>query len=154
LDNPLLTEIVDLTNILGFTDATNISQLLNLPALLELARNALNGSVGFPTSDVSLFSSSPTEIVNDLSATLSADYAALVPIADTVDTLLTTVPSLITGFATDQLADGNILNAIGDPIAASIGLVPFAVLFGAAVPIAVDLGGTLVNFADLIGLGG
>jgi hypothetical protein len=61
---------------------------------------------------------------------------------------------LITGFATDQLADGNILNAIGDPIAAGIGLVPFALLFGAAVPIAVDLGGTLVNFADLIGLGG
>jgi hypothetical protein len=154
LDNPLLTEILGLTNILGYTDATNISQLLNLPALLELAREALNGSVGFPTSDVSLFSSTPSEIIDDLSATLSADYAALVPIADTVDTLLTTVPSLITGFATDQLADGNILNAIGDPIAASIGLVPFAVLFGAAVPIAVDLGGTLVNFADLIGLGG
>jgi hypothetical protein len=154
LDNPLLTEILGLTNILGYTDATNISQILNLPALLELARTALNGSVGFPTSDVSLFSSTPTEIINDLSATLSADYATLVPIADTVDTLLTTVPSLITSFATEQLADGNILNAIGDPIAAAIGLVPFALLFGAGVPIAEAVGGTLVNFADLIGLGG
>jgi PE-PPE domain len=154
LDNPLLTEILGLTNILGYTDATNISQILNFPALLELARTALNGSVGFPTSDVSLFSSTPTEIINDLSATLSADYATLVPIADTVDTLLTTVPSLMTSFATEQLADGNILNAIGDPIAAAIGLVPFALLFGAGVPIAEAVGGTLVNFADLIGLGG
>jgi PE-PPE domain len=154
LDNPLLTEIVDLTNILGFTDATNISQLLNLPALLELARNALNGAVGFPTSDVSLFSSSPTEIINDLSATLSADYASLLPVADTVNTLLTTVPSLLTGFVTDQLADGDLANAIGDPIAATEGLVPFALLFGAAVPIAVAVGGTLVNLADFIGLGG
>lgn len=154
LDQPLLAELVDLTNILGFTDATNASQLLNLPALLELARNGLNGAVGFPTSDVSLFSSSPTEIINDLSATLSADYASLVPIGDTLDTLLTTVPSLIASFATEQLADGNLVNAIGEPIAATVGLVPFALLFGSAVPIFEATAGTLVNLADLFGLGG
>ncbi len=154
LDQPLFTELVNLTHILGFTDATNISQLLNFPALLELARNGLNGAVGFPTPDVSLFSSSPTEIVNDISATLSADYASLVPIADTVNTLVTTVPSLFTSFATEQLADGNLANAVGEPIAAGIGLVPFALLFGAGIPIAEAVGGTLVNVADLIGLGG
>jgi hypothetical protein len=154
LDQPLFTELVNLTHILGFTDATNISQLLNLPALLELARNGLNGAVGFPTPDVSLFSSSPTEIINDLSATLSADYASLLPITDTVNTLLTTVPSVFTSFVTEQLADGNLVNAIGEPIAAGLGLVPFALLFGAGVPIAEAVGGTLVNFADLIGLGG
>jgi hypothetical protein len=154
LDQPLFTELVTLTNELGFTNATNISQLLNLPDLLELARNGLNGAVGFPTPDVSLFSSTPTEILDDLSATVSADYATLVPIADTVDTILTTVPSLIASFATEQLADGNLLNAIGDPIAAAIGLVPFAVLFGSVVPIAEAVGGTLVNVADLAGLGG
>ena len=154
LDQPLFTELVNLTNQLGFTDATNISQLLNLPTLLELARNGLNGAVGFPTPDVSLFSSSPTEIIDDLSATLSADYASLVPIADTVDTLLTTVPSLFASFASEQLADGNLVNAIGEPIAAGLGLIPFALLFGAGVPIAEAVGGTLVNLADLVGLGG
>ena len=154
LDNPLLSELVNLSEILGFTDATNVSQLLNLPALLELARNALSGAVGFPTSDASLFSSSPTEIINDLSGTLSADYATLLPIAGTVNTLLTTVPSVFASFATEQLADGNLLGAIGDPIAAAMGLVPFALIFGAAVPIAVAAGGTLVNLADFFGLGG
>lgn len=154
LDNPLLSEVVNLTHILGFTDATNISQLLNLPALLELARNGLSGATGFPTPDVSLFSSSPTEIINDLSGTLSADYATLLPIADTVNTLLTTVPSVLTSFVEQQLADGNLLNAIGDPIAAGMALVPFTLLFGAAVPVVVATGGTLVNLADLFGLGG
>ncbi|MGH3563526.1 MAG: PE-PPE domain-containing protein [Mycobacterium sp.] len=154
LDNPLLTTLVSLVHTLGFTDATDVSHLLNLPTLLEMARNALSGAVGFPTSDASLFTSSPTEIVNDLTGTLSADYAALLPIADTFNTLLTTVPAVLASFVTEQLADGNLLDAIGDPIAAGLGLIPFAFIYGAGVPIFEALAGTAVNLADLSGLGG
>jgi hypothetical protein len=149
-----LQDLVNLVNILGFTDSTDISQLTNLPDLLELGRNALSSSFGYPTSDVSLFNSTPTEIVNDITATLSADYQALLPITDTTNTLLTTVPSLLAGFLSDNLADGNVGNGIGESLAAITGLVPFAVLYGDAVPIAEATLGTLVNVADLLGLGG
>ncbi|MGH3564407.1 MAG: PE-PPE domain-containing protein, partial [Mycobacterium sp.] len=93
LDNPLLSQLITALHALGFTDATDISQLLNLPSLLELARNSISSSIGFPVPDVSLFSSSPTEIINALTATFSADYATLLPLADTINWMLTSVPA-------------------------------------------------------------
>src|SRR5574337_253321 len=153
LDNPVLTELVSLMNILGFTDATELSQL-TLPELLQAAQGALGELVNFPTSDASLFSSSPTEIVNSVTGTLAGDYATLLPIADSVNTLLTTVPSTLVSFVADQLAQGNILDAIGDPIAVFVGLAPFAAIYGVGVPLVEALGGTLVNVAELVGLGG
>src|SRR5574337_1047430 len=153
LDNPVLTELVSLMNVLGFTDATEPSQL-TLPELLQAAQGALGELVNFPTSDASLFSSSPTEIVNSVTGTLAGDYATLLPIADSVNTLLTTVPSILVSFVTDQLAQGNILDAIGDPIAVFVGLAPFAAIYGVGVPLVEALGGTLVNVAELVGLGG
>lgn len=56
------------------------------------------------------------------------------------------------GFITEQLPQGDILGAVGEPIAALVGLTTFAVLFGAGVPIFEALGGTLVNLADLADL--
>jgi hypothetical protein len=39
---------------------------------------------------------------------------------------------------------------VGDPIAADIALVPFAIGYGAAAPILEAVGGTLLNLVDLI----
>jgi hypothetical protein len=152
-NNPFLAGLVTLTHALGLTDATSVSDLFDLPTLLGLARNALGQLTGFPTSDASLFSSSPTDIINSITGTLSGDYATLLPIADSFNTLLTTVPSVLASFVTEQLADGNVLAAIGDPIAAFVGLVPFLVTFADIAPVAIAAGGTLVNLADLFGLG-
>lgn len=78
------------------------------------------------------------------------DYATLVPVADTVNALLTSLPSDDINLFTDQLAAGNLLGAVGDPIAVDLALVPFAIEFGAATPVLGAVGGTLLNLVDLI----
>jgi hypothetical protein len=149
LDNPLTNQLISIAHTIGFTDATNLQSLLNIPSLLGVAQNALSGFDNFPISDATLLSS-PTDLVNDLSATLSADYATLLPVADTVDALLTSLPSYDTNLFTDQIEAGNLLAAVGDPIAADLALVPFAIGYGAAAPILEAAAGTLLNLVDLI----
>jgi hypothetical protein len=153
LDNPLLSQFLGVVHAFGYTDATDISQLLNLPALLELGRNGLGEATGFPPSDVSLFSSSPTEIINDLTSTISAGYATLLPVADGINAMLTSVPAYAFSVFEHQLEAGNLLGAVTDPLLAeSMLALTGPVLAGASV--AVAAAGTLVNLADLFGLGG
>ena len=102
---------------------------------------------GFPVSDVTL-SAPPTDIVNDISATLSYDFSSLLPVADAINVLLTSLPAYDANIVTDQLDAGNLLGAILDPIAANTGLVPYDVLFGAGSALFGALG-TAVNFAEL-----
>ena len=78
--------------------------------------------------------------------TLSADYAALLPIADTVNALTTSLPAFDVSVFLDQLEAGNLIAAIGDPIAADVALVPFALFLGLG-PIADAVEGTLLNIA-------
>jgi hypothetical protein len=49
----------------------------------------------------------------------------------------------------DQLEAGNLLGAIGDPIAPDVALIPFAIFLGAG-PITDAVESTLLNIADLI----
>jgi hypothetical protein len=49
----------------------------------------------------------------------------------------------------DQLEAGNLIAAIGDPIAADVALVPFALFLGLG-PIANAVEGTLLNITGLI----
>jgi hypothetical protein len=93
--------------------------------------------------------SPPADLINDLTSTLSADYAALLPIADTVIALRSTLPAFDASLFVDQLEAGNLLGAFGDPIAADMALVPFAIFLGAG-PIADAVEGTLLNVADVI----
>jgi PE-PPE domain len=103
--------------------------------------------VGFPVSDVTL-SSSPTDIINDISATLSYDYSATLPFADAINVLLTSLPAYDANIFTDQLDAGNLLNAILDPMSANTALVPHDLLLGAAPALIATLG-TFVNLAEL-----
>ena len=102
---------------------------------------------GFPLSDVTL-SSPPTDIINDISSTLSYDYSATLPFADAINVLLTSLPAYDANIFTDQLDAGNLLNAILDPSSANTALVPYDLLVGAEVPLFAALG-TFVNLADL-----
>jgi hypothetical protein len=74
----------------------------------------------------------------------------LVPIADTIDALLTSLPAYDASMLVDQLEAGNLVNAIGDPIAADVVMLPFLIFYGTAAPVAEAIAGTLVNLADLI----
>ena len=55
-------------------------------------------------------------------AIVTTDYAVLLPTADIGTTLVTTLPLYNTELFLDQLSQGNLLNAIGFPLAADVGL--------------------------------
>jgi len=139
LDNPTLAALVDAAYTSGLIDTLQ-------PTSQELTQALLGG--GFPLSDATLLSP-PADIIDDLSATLSADFAALLPIADTVNALTTSLPAFDVSVFVDQLEAGNLIGAIGDPIAADIALVPFALFLGLG-PIADAIEGTLLNISNLI----
>ncbi|MGB3334523.1 MAG: PE-PPE domain-containing protein [Mycobacterium sp.] len=63
-----------------------------------------------------------TEIVNTFSSIASTAYAALLPTADILNALLTTAPAYAFDVFAQELAEGDILNAVGLPIAGIIGL--------------------------------
>jgi PE-PPE domain-containing protein len=107
----------------------------------------LNALVGFFLSDVTL-SSPPADIVNDISATLSADYSSLLPIADAINVLLTSLPAYDANIITDQLDAGNFLGAILDPMSANTALVPYDLLLGLPPAVFAAIG-TAVNVAEL-----
>jgi hypothetical protein len=101
----------------------------------------------FPVSDVTL-SSPPTDIINDISATLSYDYSATLPFADAINALLTSLPAYDANIVTSQLDAGNLLNAILDPISANTALVPYDLILGVANALFATLG-TADNLAEL-----
>lgn len=103
--------------------------------------------LGFPVSDVTL-SSSPTDIVDDISATLSSEYASTLAFADAVNVLLTSLPAYDAAIVADQLAAGNYLDAILDPMAANTALIPYDLLLGVTPALVATLG-TVVNIANL-----
>jgi len=144
-DNPSLSTLLTGAFNTGLTDTLHPS----LMQLVQILKEALGEAANYPISDATLLSS-PTDIFNDLTGTVAADYAALLPIADTVNAVLTSLPAYDASMFVDQLEAGNLINAIGDPIAADVVMLPFLLLLGTAVPIAEATAGTLVNLADLI----
>ena len=98
LENPTLAALVDAAYTSGLIDTLQ-------PTSQELTQALLGGS--FPLSDVTLLSP-PVDIINDLTATLSADYAALLPIADTITALATSLPAFDVSVFLDQLEAGNL----------------------------------------------
>ncbi|MEB3023105.1 PE-PPE domain-containing protein [[Mycobacterium] crassicus] len=133
-----LQPFVDFTYTHGFAPAD--------PSFTEFLNGFLK-FVGFPVSDVTP-SSAPTDIVNALTATLSYDYSALLPAADSINTLLTSLPAYDANIFTDQLDAGNLLNAILDPLSANTALVSYDLIIGVAPALFAGLG-TVMNLTDL-----
>ncbi|MDP7704521.1 PE-PPE domain-containing protein [Mycobacterium sp. TY815] len=69
---------------------------------------------------------SPEKIVNTIATVISTDYAVLLPTADTALAFATTMPLYDTQLFWSQLLQGNLINAIGYPIAANVGLATIA----------------------------
>jgi hypothetical protein len=72
-----------------------------------------------------------TDIVNTISTDISALAAGLLPVADVLNAVSTTLPAYDASLFTQELSSGNLLDAIGLPIAANTGLDTLAVGFGA-----------------------
>ena len=70
----------------------------------------------------------PLNIVNTIASIISTDYAVLLPTTDIVLALLTTIPAYDVTLFWSQLLQGNLINAIGYPIAADLGLASVAAL--------------------------
>ena len=75
----------------------------------------------------------PLNIANTIASIVSTDYAVLLPTADTALGFVTTIPAYDATLFVSQLLQGNLINAIGYPIAADVGLATVAGLVEFAV---------------------
>ncbi len=73
------------------------------------------------------------DVVNTVSGAASTLYATLLPTADIINSLLTTLPAYNLSLFFNELLDGDLLGAIGMPLAATTGLVTMAAGFEAEV---------------------
>jgi hypothetical protein len=95
-------------------------------------------------SDPLALLSSPTDIVNNISSAASTAYSTLLPTADIINAILTSIPAYDVSLFLNNISDP--INAIGLPIAADTGLltvaggVEFEVISNAVSTIAADFG--------------
>ncbi|KAA8966508.1 hypothetical protein [Mycobacterium sp.] len=86
----------------------------SLPSLLDLM-SALSADISNPMATL-------TDIVDAFSSAASSAYSTLLPTADIVNALLTSLPDYDLTLFTDNLSNGNLLDALGLPIAANTAL--------------------------------
>jgi hypothetical protein len=89
-----------------------------------------------------------TDLVNAISSAASAAYSTLLPLADIGNALLTSLPAYDLSLFTENLSNGDLLDAIGLPIAADTGMGTLFAGFALAV---VDHAVTQIS-ADFSGL--
>jgi hypothetical protein len=88
-------------------------------------------------------------IVNDVATNIENDFTTLVPITNTVTSLLTTIPGLAAGFIAQEAQGGNLLDGLGDAFAALVGLAPIGLGVGTVVPVVEALAINALNFVEL-----
>jgi hypothetical protein len=74
-----------------------------------------------------------TDLGNAISSAASAGYSTLLPLADIVNALLTSLPAYDLSLFTDNLSNGDLLDAVGLPLAADTGVGTLFAGFGVAV---------------------
>ncbi|MFZ0907483.1 MAG: PE-PPE domain-containing protein [Mycobacterium sp.] len=87
------------------SSATSFTDLLS-----ALSADAANPAASF------------TDLINAISSAASTAYSTLLPLADIANALLTSAPSYELGLFTTNLASGDLLDALGLPIAADTAL--------------------------------
>jgi hypothetical protein len=115
------------------------------PSLLQLAAGfATLGNAGVPVS-------SSGGVVNTLASVVSNDLAVVKPLTDTALAIGASLPNYDAQLFTSQLKGGNLLSAIGLPIAADFALVPYALLVGGIFPVVGAAATTVTRLAELTG---
>ncbi len=107
---------------LSSSDSSASNLLASLLATLEAAGGTIGGGGATSGAD------SLTEIVNVVSSVVSTDLGVLLPTADIELAAITSLPAYYASLFADGLESGNILAALGDPIAADMGLIPMGAL--------------------------
>jgi hypothetical protein len=74
------------------------------------------------------------------------------PLGDTALAIVVSIPQYDAQLFTSQLASGNVLNAVGLPIAATAGLVPYVLIAGVVFPVVGAVATTVTQVAQLTGL--
>ncbi len=138
-------------NFIGdFTGTGPNPVLLSLTSLLD--PSSATTSATSVLSGLSTLISDPASLITDvqnalntLSSAASSAYSALLPTADVLNALVTSIPAYDLSLFAGNLDAGNLLDAVGLPIAADTGLVSMGVLleglvvFDAAYPVIADL---------------
>jgi len=116
-------------NFIGdFTGSGPNPVTLSLGSLLDPSSGtaSVTSALGDLSTGVSALASDPasslTDLVNTLSGVASTVYGLLLPTADTANALLTSLPAYDVSLFVDNLAAGNLLDAVGLPIAADMGV--------------------------------
>jgi len=104
---------------------TEITDPLNPPSNLVELINAIST---FAHGDVPITAGN---LLDAFTGSVSTDLGALLPLADAGLALGVTLPEYDATLFVDGLQAGNLLDAIANPIAADVALVPFALGFGA-----------------------
>jgi hypothetical protein len=142
----------------AISDLQDPSQLFSTAdnPLLKLLETPYFASVASEDISIPPTSDTLTGIVNAFSDAASNLYGTLLPSADIVNALTTTLPAEDATIFAYELGQGNLLDAIGMPIAADVALVPLAGLFeiaavgeGALIA-ALDLASPFVDVSSLI----
>jgi hypothetical protein len=119
---------------------------LSLPDVSEMFTANPLATFGSDAADSPL--DSLTGFVNTVSDDVASLYAALLPVADVVNALTTTLPAYDASLFAQELSSGNLLDAVGLPIAANFALDTIAVGFAAA-PV-LDAFASVLGFPSLL----
>jgi hypothetical protein len=121
----------------AYTFGLTPSEHPTVTQLLGAAATYFNGDV--PTTPITV-TSSPEDVVNILTGVASTDVSTVLPVLDTA-LAAGSLPNYDASLFVSNLAAGNLVAAVGDPIVADIALAPFVIPLGLA-PIAEALATT------------
>jgi hypothetical protein len=153
-------QLTNFSSLQGFFDAAftfglTPSEHPTVSQLLGALATYFNADV--PVAPITL-ASSPADIVNTLTSVASTDISIVNPALNTALAVGVSVPTYDAGLFLNNLQTGNLLAAVGDPIAADVALVPFLVGFGVVLPIGealattgYELVGGLVAYGEVAG---
>jgi hypothetical protein len=99
-------------------DPTAWTSLLE-PGLSEQSLTELLSTLGTVAANPA---ATLTDLVNAISSAASAAYSTLLPLADIANALLTSLPAYDLSLFTTNLSNGDLLDAVGLPIAADTGM--------------------------------
>jgi hypothetical protein len=119
-----------------FTDTEQgITNLVNDPAAFTVSLDPASSELSFTdllsalSTDAANPAASLTEIVNGISSATSTAYSLLLPTADIVNALVTSLPAYDTSIFVDTLSNGDIIDALGLPAAATTAIFTLAAGF-------------------------
>jgi hypothetical protein len=141
-------QLFDTSSLSGFLAGLNTFGVTpsNNPTLLQLlAAFATISNEGVPVT-------SSGGIVDTLTNVVSGDLAVGQPIANSALAIGASLPQYDAQLFTSQLQAGNLLNAVGMPIAADAALSLYTLIFGAVFPVVGAAATTVTQLAELTGL--